>query len=468
MQEAPISCAHSLVDASMQGQSAKTWAHHLHDAIRPRLQGLGRQRRDIEVQSGFTGMASHVAGFTQAPLHLMFHDVAGAERKEQARTFLRDNNLMAECFFEDVKSLSTGGPCLKCHRWCPARLSPDLYFGGFSCQPVSRMRRKRPGLHVRAEDHPEFEGTRKQIEHLRNSRPIAAVLENSTGAANQGEYNGEVRNLVDYLYEQIKDLYAMAVVRLDLRVWVTISRPRLWIFLVRRDVGCQDIVDKAVEISHEIEEHRRAAAPPDTVVCTPRVDPPTRDSLGAPRSAEVTVPVKEPAWQINCEAQRSKWNSLGWPFHGEHPLAAAQFTGMTCTPREREILEIRLLQRCARFGLNPQIPEELDIARRNLFTDYSQNVRSILHTVSREQSPIDSPVLSGLCTSFRVYSFEHDQRVSARDIAQSYGWPADVSVTNVQQHLEDLLGQAQALPCAATAQWALVLAMGHHWPGVWE
>ena len=98
MQEAPISCAHSLVDASMQGQSAKTWAHHLHDAIRPRLQGLGRQRRDIEVQSGFTGMASHVAGFTQAPLHLMFHDVAGAERKEQARTFLRDNNLMAECF----------------------------------------------------------------------------------------------------------------------------------------------------------------------------------------------------------------------------------------------------------------------------------------------------------------------------------------------------------------------------------
>ena len=54
-------------DKSMQGQSAKTWAHHLHDAIRARLQGLGRQLRDIEVQSGFTGMASHVAGFTLTP-----------------------------------------------------------------------------------------------------------------------------------------------------------------------------------------------------------------------------------------------------------------------------------------------------------------------------------------------------------------------------------------------------------------
>lgn len=446
----------------------KTWAQHLHDAISARLQGLGRQLRDLHVQSGFTGLGSHVAGFTRAPLRLGFHDVVGADRKLEAQMFLRDNNLMAEHFFEDVGSLSSGGPCLRCHRWCPARPRPDLYFGGFPCQPFSPMRRKKAAIHVSAFDHEGFEGAQKQIKHLRDSQPTAALLENSTGAADPGEFAGEASSGAEYLYERIKDLYFMAVVRLDLRVWVAISRPRLWIFLVRCDVGSQDIVDKAVEIAREIEEHRRAAAPPDAITCSPLVDSHTRDSLGAPGSDAVDVPAKEPAWETVCKAQRSKWKSLGWPFHDEHPLAAAEFAGMTCTPREREILEIRLLQRCARFGLSPRDPNELHLARRNFFVDYSQNVRSIKRTVNREHSPIDLPVLSGLCTSFRVYSFEHDQRVLARDFAQSYGWLANASVTNVEKHLENLLGEAQALPCAATAQWALVLAMGHRWVGVWE
>ena len=118
--------------------------------------------------------------------------------------------------------------------------------------------------------------------------------------------------------------------------------------------------------------------------------------------------------------------------------------------------------------LNPRIPDELNIARRNFSTDYSQNPRSILSTVNLENSQVDLPVLLGLCTSFRVYSSEHDQCVLARDFVQSFGWPADVSVSNVEKHLDDLLGNAQAFPCAATAQWALVLAMGHHFHGVWE
>ena len=79
-------------------------------------------------------------------------------------------------------------------------------------------------------------------------------------------------------------------------------------------------------------------------------------------------------------------------------------------------------------------------------------MRKILNIVNREHSPIDLPVLSGLCTSFRVYSFEYDQRVLAKDFAQSYDWPANVSVNNVEKHLGNLLGEAQALPCAATAQ----------------
>lgn len=459
----------------MQEQSTKTWAQHLYDAISVRLQRLGRQLRELHVQSGFTGLASHAAGFKQAPLRLSFRDVAGAERKPEARTFLQDNNLMAEHFFEDVGSLSHGGPCLRCHRWCPAHLRPDLYFGGFPCQPFSPMRRKQAGRYARAEAHPEFEGAQKQIEYLRESQPSAALLENSTGAADRDEFEGEVSSAADYLREQIQDLYFMAVVRLDLRVWVAMCRPRLWIFLVRRDVGSQDIVDKAVEIALEIEEHRRAAAPPDPIVCSCRVDSHTRGSLAdsAPGSDAVQVPEKKPAWKTQCNAQRSKWESLGWPYHADHPLAAAQFAGMTGTSREREILEIKLLQRCARFGLNPRIPNDLTIARRKFFVDYSQNPRSISSTVNCEHSPIDSPVLSspvlsGLCTSFRVYSFEHDQRVLARDIAKSYGWPANVSVTNVEKDLENLLGEAQGLPCAATAQWALVLAMGHHWPGLWE
>ena len=470
--------AHSPVDESMREQSTKTWAQHLGDAISDRLRGLGRQVRNLHVQSGFTGLGSHVAGFTQAPLRLGFDDVAGADRKAEARTFLQDNVLMAEHFFEDVGSLSSGGPCLRCHRWCPPRLRPDLYFGGFPCQPFSPMRRRKAEVHIHAADHEEFEGAEKQIKHLRESQPAAALLENSTGAGEPCEFEGEITSGAQYLYERIKDLYVMAVVRLDFRVWVAISRPRLWIFLVRRDVGSQDIVDKAAEIAREIEEHRRAAGPPDAIVCSALVDSHTRNPvdshtrnpLGARASGTDVAPAdaKEPAWQTRCKAQRSKWKSLEWPFHDDHPLAAAEFAGMTCTPREREVLEVRLLQRCARFGLNPRDADELKLARRNFFVDYSQNVRSIARTVNRERSPIDLPVLSGLCTSFRVYSFEHDQRVSAKDFALSYGWSASVSTRSVEKHLEDLLGEAQALPCAATAQWALVLAVGRRFVGVWE
>ena len=143
---------------------------------------------------------------------------------------------------------------------------------------------------------------------------------------------------------------------------------------------------------------------------------------------------------------------------------------MAGLPREREILEVKLLQRCARFGLSPRIPDELDMARKNFFVDYSQNLRAIQCTVSREKSPIDLPVLSGLCTSFRVYSFGHDQRVLAKDMLKSHGWHSEVLVdtARVEKHLENLVGEAQGLPCAATAQWALVLAMGRHWPGLWE
>ena len=82
----------------MREQSTKTWAQHLGDAITAGRQGLGRQLRDLHVQSGFTGLGSHVAGFTQAPLRLGFHDVVGADRKPEARKFLQDNHIMAEHF----------------------------------------------------------------------------------------------------------------------------------------------------------------------------------------------------------------------------------------------------------------------------------------------------------------------------------------------------------------------------------
>ena len=136
--------------------------------------------------------------------------------------------------------------------------------------------------------------------------------------------------------------------------------------MLGRDVGSQDIVDKAAEIARDIEEHRRAAGPPDAIVCSADahtrnpVDSRTRNPLGVRASGKDAAPAeaKEPAWQTMCQAQRSQWKSLGWPFHDEHPFAAAEFAGMTRTPREREVLEGRLLQRCARFGMSPRDADE--------------------------------------------------------------------------------------------------------------
>ncbi len=135
---------------------------------------------------------------------------------------------------------------------------------------------------------------------------------------------------------------------------------------------------------------------------------------------------------------------------------------MSSSARTREILEVRLLFACQKFGLSPLQPEQLHAAKEGLWADASQNLRG-----SSSSSCAASRVFPCVCTSSIIYSYEHDRRVSSHEVACAMGWRTSAHSPTIprslsEAQLTDLLGNSQALPCLGTATAALLVAIGDH------
>ena len=457
-----------------QGLDNTRWSEHVHASIASVLRLLGTQQRNLVVQSGFSGMGTHALAWNVAPLALRITESAGADRKHAAQVFARCHGLMGTHFYEDFAALSSadGGYCVKCHQWCPVpTVRPDMFLAGFPCQPFSPMRRRgRDGFVIPSEHH-GFEGTRLLIQYLRRVQPRSAVLENSLGIDHTSEIAGQQQSGLEFLQGQIQDLYFMATTVLDVCAWVSIRRPRFWIFLVHRDIGSQDVANDAALRAQAVQQQRQAAGPPtefSRFVLTPP----------HPRASEHTTEPRTRAssrtWKHECDSQRRVWQGANWPWHDAHPLAKKQLLGLAGTAREREILEVRLLQRCARLGLPLHSEADLALACQGFFCDVSQNIRTVVRSVCSENSPADTQaaddgfLLPTLCTQSRVYSYAHDQLVHPADILHAFGWFAVNSSCINHAALCDLVGECQAVQCAASAQWALLLALGTRLPNLWD
>ena len=149
-----------------------------------------------------------------------------------------------------------------------------------------------------------------------------------------------------------------------------------------------------------------------------------------------------------------------------NPLAAASLRGLTGTEREREVLEVFLMQACFAQGCSLLDDASVQAVKAELVADVSQNLSWL--------RPEHGGVAGVFCTESRVYSFGHDRLVLPQEQLAAMGWQvpgqpstrpncSGLSSTEIQ----DLVGECQALPCLAAAIWGMLLSASTKVPGLW-
>ncbi len=416
------------------------------------------QHRELVVHSGFTGLGSHARALHEMGIH--FRDALAAEPKQAAIEWQISNDTMALMRFDDIRDMtemcqsggladSTGG-------------QPDLYYGGLPCQPYSGMRANHSS--VPCQQHPEFLTAEMQVQYLLAVQPKAAILENTMGFGQQrsgARFPDGSPTPLQWMMRQLEGTYHITTVQLDLKAWVQLSRPRLWVLLVHHHCGTQAAADFAGEVALQLETARETH-PPNQLeeILAPMgsvVFKGPAASRAQPRGREAEEQATK-SWQRQAHAARRQLRELGYPDFNSHPLADATLEGLSPTPRIREVLEVRLLLVCYRLGLASSDPKQLAAAKKGLYADPSQNLRNPLKSAA-------SHICPGICTSSTPYSYQLDRRLVAEEVASAFGWrskeraptlPATLSETQVLH----LVANSQALPCLAVATCAILRALG--------
>ncbi len=418
---------------------------------------------------------------------LDFREMAAAEPKDHAQEFVKANRLWAQHHFEDVRALTAGGRalCTLHGRDCDVPVDRvDFFSAGFPCQPTTSQRRsKRKGS---AEQHPLFGLVRALVEYHRVRRPRVSLLEQTMGALQPDTFDGEFLSECEWLRQRLADLYHVAWAVLDLEPWVRLRRPRVWIFLVSRDVSTEsNSAASAARLAEAVQAQRLLSPAPSfrsflyfpAHPCWRRVllgflrkggpdeegrldHPPPEGRLDRRRGeGRLDHAGRERVWLQKCMAMREEWRSRGLPWADDHPLVGTERRGCCQSPRVVEVLEVTLLEACRSQGLDPRRPSELGQAKSSTWCDYSQN---------DFRTHPDLP--ASFCTSTRLYDYSQDRAVLPEEMLLAMGWSAGPPPATSQLRpfeLHDLVGEAQALPPLAVASWALVLGAREALPGLW-
>ena len=451
-------------------QEMADWVGHLEAAIGLRRSRLGAQIRALKVAAGFAGLGSHTQVFRESGL--LHRDMRAAEPKPHAKEHQRANNLMAEHHYDNITDMTEGlrAPCARCGTACPPPTErPDIFIAGFSCQAFSTMRAK-SFKSTPPHRHPKFSAIHLTVEYILRRRPLSVLLENTMGLRRRVEVDGENISGLQYLKEALHPHYHVAWVPLDLCAWVSVRRPRWWIFAIATELGSEDLVMEACAIATEIQANR-ARFPPSPLNSFAM----TRGThewdmsvlLGMSGQLEALPsrrPAEEMSWKKQVDLQRSAWRLQGIPGHDSHPLATAALRGLRGTAREREILEVYLMAASLAKGLSLN-NADLHTASQDLTADVSQNLSWL-----RPDTP---GVSSVFCTGSRIYSFKEDRILLAEELLGAVGWripgrqpPTCSTLSN--HDLQDMVGECMALPCLAAAAWALILAIGDRMPDAWS
>ncbi len=437
------------------------------------------QKRPLLMATAFSGLGSQSRVWEVTGLR--FHEIAAAEPKTHAQEFVKANRLLAEHHFEDIRALIAGGQalCIQHGKACDVPVDRvDFFSAGFPCQPTRAQRRSRGK--VSAEQHPLFGLVRCIVEYHRARRPRLSLLEQTLGALQEGSFDGERMSECEWIRQRLSDLYHVAWAVLDLEPWVRLRRPRVWLFLVSRDVGGDtDSATLAAQLAEAVQAHRlrSPALSFRSFLYTPRHPRWRQVLLGCLRKGKLDRPCEEGrrdrpceegrrdrcggegVWQRKCEALREEWRSRGLHWADDHPLMGTERRGCCQSTRVLEVLEVTLLEACRCQGLDPRRPSDMEQAKNTTWCDYSQN-----------EFRTHSDLPASFCTSTRPYDYSQDRIVLGEEMLLAMGWsagpPLDTSRLRPAE-LHDLAGEAQALQTLAVASWALLLAAREALPGLW-
>ncbi len=424
--------------------------------------------------SAFTGLGSHCAVLRLTGVH--FEEVTSAEPKESAKCFMRSNGCMGKHHFDDVRSIIAGqGPCEVCCGTCAMPRGVDLAVGGFSCQPYSPQRAGQRSA-VPAGQHPLFVGTELVAMWLLNVEPRMAILENIEAFEQlplDGKSGGQTG--VECFAQAVSEKYNMAWRVLHLEPWVHMNRSRLWIFLVRKDVGEKGLAEQAAALACSWEQERVRLGPPEqlrnflfsaeTAEWVRHVLPSTRPLSQGGRRA----PAAAPCWHQQCSSIRAQLKEEGFPDHAAHPAEDWRMRGLSGTEREKEVLEVFYLANLRAQGLTcADVAGAADL-REHLFCNISQNP-AWLHPGRTSRVPC-------VCTSTRLFSYGADRVVHPAELLNAMGWqqcdpkggkPSLPLLGGLQESdLQDLAGECMALPPLALAIWGLLVSTACAFPGLW-
>ena len=306
-------------------------------------------------------------------------------------------------------------------------------------------------------------------------------------------FQGVEQTGVEFLEQNLGELYFLSWTTLRLDAWVNMKRTRVWLFLVRRDLGTQAIADLARDYSLRIEEGRRELGAPQSMdECL--------YPIGSPEWHDVMIDVHArkqqgkpyqggEKWRAWPEKQRQLWREQGFSVV-ESPLAEARFSGLKPTPREREVCEVSLLQATWKAGGSAECLEDVKLTAKGFTQDVSQNIRNVFkapvgasstHRPAASMGSGGCPEQEGddqldtdlagsttscgsLCKTWLLYSYSADRLVHPREVLRALGWTDPVVEGLSWASLQDLVGEAQGVPCAATAQWAMLYAVGRCLP----
>jgi len=422
------------------------------------------QQRPVRVASVCTGM--HAERVISQALGIDTQFAFAADPKPAALCFNRQNGEMPPHWFGNLEHLAEGGAghCLLHDGECGLPDGcVDIMGAGTPCQPYTKTRakRKREGALSHRQAH-IIEITLKLCQDV---QPRAIVLENVTGFM---ERESTIDDTTPYM--RLKDslalflpTWAFRTFRLDAKLWLPESRPRIWTVILRPDTGDEATLDAIEQQLEEIHAYRLALPLPsmDDVLLKP-------DSMELAHAISMLEEEHEVHQRPAREGQ-TKWKDKGQALRqqlGEPPFAApwtarpgTQLRGLRAQPRVLDLLDIRWMSRCVECGVGFKPEDDDGHIREGFWVGTSQDV-------SRQSSLCYNGIRPSRTSHSVFYSYRLDRVETAKESLMALGYGPSVQTRGLSSaHVRDLSGEAQALASAASVSCAVLLH--GNFPGLW-
>ena len=444
------------------GSRSIEWHDWLHEFLRPTKERWGRQRRKLLAESMFTGM--NPLAFCLAQGGIDIDDRIGAEQKVHAHTFMRNNRVLPKHCYKEADDMMKAGLAPS----QPGYDRADIFSAGFPCQPYSTQAR----FKLQPTTHPLFRFTLLTIDYIKRTQPRLVLLENTIGFSQVADYFGDERSGLDLLQEALGSLYHIGWSKMNLSTWLDCHRPRLYIWLIAKDVGTSEDCDAIGEQIRFLESSR-----PE------RFRAHVEDFMFACGSEQWRQQV---LLGLQCRGSSATSRAAQAETKGEQladshlqtlpRIQAGRLMGLQGTSRQQAMYQALVAARCVATNCDVTQQVQRANAMEGFKWDFSQNLPA------RSSSPedgvgVDKALRSAVCGPLACmvrqslpYSFERDRLILAEEMLCSHGWQIGAKVPDCKGlkaiELQDLVGEMQAVQTVSVVLWSILAVVASRLSGL--